>query len=130
MMCPSGVIITPAPDPGAFGIRSCAKSRPLPVALIGNKLTTEGFADSASSVMTDCISSSIRSPLAVLVLEAGGSVAETKAPGQRPNIVVTRRSAVVPMVRLGCLIEYQCTSVQHESLMGWATRPIWSVAWE
>src|SRR5215467_4022585 len=105
MMCPSGVIITPAPDPGAFGIRSCAKSRPLPVALIGNKLTTEGFADSASSVMTDCISSSIRRPLAVLELEAGGSAAEAKGPGQRPNMVVARRSAAVLLVELGCPIE-------------------------
>src|SRR4029078_12507386 len=73
MMCPSGVMMTPAPEPGVLGTRSGVNSRPFPVRLMGKRLTTEGLAASANSVMTVCISSRSRKPLDVLGRSPGGS---------------------------------------------------------
>src|SRR6476646_8176068 len=85
MMCPSGVMMTPAPEPGALGTRSGVNSRPFPVRLMGKRLTTEGLAASANSVKTVCISSRSRKPLDVL----GGSPA-----GSAP--LATGTAAAIP----------------------------------
>src|SRR4029077_18803329 len=61
-MCPSGSMMTPDPDPEALGARSWGNPSPRPSGDRGMRFTTEGFADSAKSVMTVCISSSNRRP--------------------------------------------------------------------
>src|SRR5262245_18005627 len=79
MMWPSGSMITPDPDPGLFGTRSCGSSRPLPVVVMGKRFTTDGLAASANSVITVWISSNNCRPVDVPAVPTGISAASAEA---------------------------------------------------
>ena len=103
IMWPAGVMMTPAPEPGAFGTRSGAASRPLPTGLVGKRLTTEGLAVSASSVMTACISSRSRRPFEPA---AGAAAGSAEPAGSDWTSVITESSDNRAMSRRRMLLVY------------------------